>query len=293
MLPFSLPAPAGFDGPPHWDGHGFRLGGKHVPVLEYSENFAGWSDELTTLHEEASGDAHPIDVASRADAVEQLRSHLSGTRPTILEVGCSSGFMIKAMKQAFPDATIIGADVVKAPLYRLAEDVPTVPLLRFDLLKCPLPDAAVDAVVMLNVLEHIEDDFGAVQQARRILKPGGVLILEVPAVPDLYDTFDAALRHFRRYRASELSQMLQGAGFEIIRRSHLGFFLYPMFAYVKHRNRRGNIACADQPAFVRNQVSRTAGNRLVRWALAIEQQLAPWIDYPIGIRCLMTLRKRI
>ena len=66
MLPFSLPAPAGFDSPPIWEGCGFRLGGKHVAVLEYSENFAGWSDELTTLHEQAAADAHPIDRASRS-----------------------------------------------------------------------------------------------------------------------------------------------------------------------------------------------------------------------------------
>jgi hypothetical protein len=119
------------------------------------------------------------------------------------------------MKQAFPDATIIGADVVREPLYRLAEDVPSVPLLRFDLLKCPLPDAAVDALVMLNVLEHIEDDLGAL--SRRVASSSrGLLILEVPAGPGLYDAYDAALRHFRRYSTRELSGKLHSTEFNII-----------------------------------------------------------------------------
>ena len=120
--PFDFPPTAHSASAPAWRGDGFAVDGELLPILEYSENFAGWSDELTTLHEDAAGSSHPIDVASRRDALLQLRRHLQGkSSPAILEIGCSSGFMLKAIVPAFPSAFVMGADVVRAPLLRLAE----------------------------------------------------------------------------------------------------------------------------------------------------------------------------
>ena len=276
---------------PVWTGGGFQLGTTRVPVLEYSENFAGWSDDLTSLHEDSAGESHPIDRASRYDAVRQLSRHLTVSKPVILEIGCSSGYMIRDLRASFPAALVIGADVVKEPLHRLAEAMPGVPLLRFDLLKCPLPDACVDAVVMLNVLEHIEDDDLALSQVRRVLKPSGLLVLEVPAGPALYDSYDQALRHFRRYESSALCAKVERAGFEVLRRTHLGFFLYPLFALVKRRNQR-RAAPIDATLMVARQASRTAQNPLLAMLLALETKLASNIPFPVGIRCLLTCRAR-
>lgn len=212
ILPFDLPPPVGYSTPPKWNGLNFVLGDQHTPVLEYSENFAGWSDDLTALHEEAVGDSHPIDFASRHDAVAQVRKFMPSAQAVIMEIGCSSGFLIRDLAKEFPEAVIVGADVVKEPLYRLAKTLPGIPLIRFDLLQCPLPDQSVDVMVMLNVLEHIEDDVGALQKAFNLLKPGGSLIIEVPASPGLYDAYDVQLQHFRRYAASELQDKLTGVG---------------------------------------------------------------------------------
>jgi len=290
MLSFKLSPPLNSTNNPEWVGGGFRLGQQIVPVLEYSENFAGWSDDLTALHEEAAGDSHPIDVASRDDALRQLQANLSMKAACILEIGCSSGFMLKKMKLALPDATIVGADVVREPLYRLAKELPSVPLLRFDLLQCPLPYDSFDAVVMLNVLEHIEDDFSALAQVHRILKPGGIAVIEVPAGPHLYDAYDKALNHFRRYKLSELTAKLQSAGFSVERQSHLGFFLYPAFAMVKRRNQRQK-SQEDPNALVKAQASDTSSSGLLKIAVAMEQALGNWFSYPTGIRCLALGRK--
>jgi SAM-dependent methyltransferase len=289
-LPFQLPRPIKSLSQPEWVGGGFRLGQHFVPVLEYSENFSGWSDDLTALHEDAAGEAHPIDVASRKDALRQLRTSLSMKAPCILEIGCSSGFMLKKMKLALPDATIVGADVVREPLYRLAKELPSVPLFRFDLLQCPLPADSFDAIVMLNVLEHIEDDISALAQVHRILKPGGIAVIEVPAGPHLYDAYDKALNHFRRYSISELKAKFQIAGFSVERQSHLGFFLYPVFAMVKRRNQRQK--CQENAnTLVKEQASKTSSSRLLKLAIAMEQVLGKWFSYPTGIRCLALGRK--
>jgi len=289
MLPFDLPPLAGYSVSPKWDGHNFLFGEQCTPVLEYSENFAGWSDDLTALHEEAAGDSHPVDLASRHDAVEQVKKFLPSPQAVIMEIGCSSGFLIRDLATSFPEAVIVGADVVKEPLYRLAKTLPGVPLIRFDLLQCPLPNQSVDVLVMLNVLEHIEDDVGALQKAFNLLKPGGALIIEVPAGPRLYDAYDAELHHFRRYAASELGDKLAAAGFNVCRKSHLGFILFPAFAAVKLLNKWSPFR--KNKAVVREQAASTSGNGLVNWAMKFESKYLSTFQLFFGIRVLAVALK--
>ena len=290
-IPFSLPVPAGYSDIPKWDGQAFIFDGQRTPVLEYSENFAGWSDDLTALHEEAAGDNHPIDIASRNNAIEQVRR--SFFRPVsssvIMEIGCSSGFLIKDLIKSFPDATVVGADVVKEPLKRLARDLPGVPLIRFDLLKCPLPEQSVDVLIMLNVLEHIEDDVSALKNAMKLLKPGGSLVIEVPAGPYLYDGYDAELHHFRRYSATELKRKLSEAGFMVLRQSHLGFILYPAFVAVKLLNKW--VRSKKNTLVVRDQATSTSESLLVRWVMSLESNYLANICLPFGIRALAVARR--
>jgi len=89
------------------------------------------------------------------------------------------------------------------------------PPLEFDLTQCPLKGESVDVVVLLNVLEHIEDDALALHQVYRILKPGGIAVIQVPANQRLYDVYDLLLMHHRRYSLRELRQIAQKAGFQI------------------------------------------------------------------------------
>lgn len=289
MLPFDLPPPTGCSASPRWDGQKFVFDDTSTPVLEYSENFAGWSDDLTALHEEAAGDSHPIDLASRNDAVAQVEKFMPSAQAVIMEIGCSSGFLIRDLAKAFPEALIVGADVVKEPLFRLANTLPGVPLIRFDLLQCPLPDQSVDVLIMLNVLEHIEDDVIALQKAFNLLKPGGALIIEVPAGPYLYDAYDAELQHFRRYSASELQAKLTQAGFKVSRKSHLGFVLFPAFAAVKLLNKWS--PSRKNKAVVRDQAASTSGNGLVNWAMKFESKYLSAFQLPFGVRILMTARR--
>ena len=96
----------------------------------------------------------------------------------------------------------------------------------------------MDAVVTLNVLEHIDDDERALRQIHRILKPGGLAVIEVPAGPQLYDVYDKLLMHHRRYTLCGLSRLARTVGFELLTQSHLGVFVYPAFWLVKQRNKR-------------------------------------------------------
>ncbi len=290
MFPFDLPAPAGYSVSPKWDGRNFVMGDKNSPVLEYSENYAGWSDELSELHNKALIESHPIELASRNDALRQVKKFMPSARAVIVEIGCSNGYFIQDLARSFPEAAIIGADVVKDPLYRLAKKLPGIPLIRFDLLHCPLPDQSVDVLVMLNVLEHIKDEMGALQKAFNILKPGGVLIIEVPASPGLHGAYDMELCHFRRYSATGLNKKLTAAGFTVSRKSHLGFIIFPAFAIVKLLNKW---FLRRKKSVVLKQASSTSTNALVKWAMGFESRWLSNFSLPYGIRILAVAVKKI
>jgi SAM-dependent methyltransferase len=289
-FPFTCPSPAGFASSPEWNGERFVAGGISTSVLEYSENFAGWSDDLTAMHEEVAGNSHPIDLASRSNALSQIRRILPNGEGVILEIGCSSGFMLREMKRDFPKALILGADVVKAPLYRIAEEQPGIPLFRFDLLKCPLPDEIADVVVMLNVFEHIEDDVGAMSHVFKLLKSGGALIVEVPSGRRLYDKYDEELHHFRRYSSAELRAKLKGVGFTLDWESHLGFLLFPFFALAKHINQL-SIPKARKDTVVQASVAQTAGSPLFKIAMDLERKYFSKNRLPFGIRVVAVAKK--
>ena len=291
-LPFQLP-PLSQNGPdPIWTGHDFQVGHARTKVLHYSTNNAGWNDELTTYHENAAGDNHFIDQASRHYTLTQLKKNLSTvTKPTILEIGCSSGYMLQKIQQSIPHATLIGSDVVYKPLLELSKRLP-IPLLRFDILQCPLPDNCIDAIILLNVLEHIEDDTSALRQICRILKPNGVLILEVPAGPHLYDAHDKICMHFRRYKLSNLCQLITQQGFMLVNRSHLGTFIYPAFFLAKLWNKRLlSKSDIEQRQLMEKKIRQTSKNKLLSALMHMELILGKWISYPFGIRCMVSCIK--
>lgn len=279
--------------PAAWTGRGFLVGGEPQAVLDYESGESGWSEDLTQFHEDVAGDGqHPIDVASRRRARAALKRHVRVDNPVLLEAGCSSGFLLRELQSEWPQALVIGSDYIRGPLDRLSRVLPTVPLLRFDLVKCPLPSASVDAVVLLNVLEHIEDDGAAMAQAARLLKPGGTAVIEVPAGPELFDVYDKYLHHFRRYRLPAVTALVERAGLRVVERSHLGFLLYPAFAFVKRRNRRWLHAPESvQREVVAKNISASGQGPVLRWATGIEDRLAAYVRYPCGIRCVVTAVK--
>ncbi len=289
---FPWPSPSAGGSRPSWTAAGFELDGARLPVLSYDVGASGWSDGLTTMHEDTAGADHPIDLASRRHAVEQLRRNLPRPDAVVLEVGCSSGYLLRDLQAALPEAFLIGADYVRGPLVTLAGTMPTVPILQFDLQKCPLPDASVDAVVLLNVLEHIENDAAAVGHLFRILKPGGVAVIEIPAGPQLFDVYDKLLMHFRRYTRAGAVSLFETAGFRVEKASHLGFFVYPGFWAVKKKNRMFAKDAKEETAaqVVATDIKKSA-SPLLSSLMKLELSLGEKMSFPVGIRCVLTCRK--
>lgn len=91
-----------------------------------------------------------------------------------------------------------------------------------------IPSDPVDVVTMFDVLEHLPDDRAGLAAASRLLKPGGMLVLSVPALPWLWSPHDVAVGHYRRYEKGVLRNRLADAGFRILHLTYFNTFLLPL-----------------------------------------------------------------
>jgi SAM-dependent methyltransferase len=278
---------------PVWVGNGFRIGSEFSEVLSYGVSESAWSDDLTAMHEAEASSAHPIDLASRTLAVRSMRELVNRPSRVVLDIGCSSGFLIQNLQSRLSTLSILGADYLTGVVIKAARRNPGIPFIQFDLRKCPLPDGCVDGVTALNVLEHIDDDYRALNEIHRILAPQGIAHVEVPAGPACFDLYDEVLMHFRRYRLRDLVAMARKIGFEVRSATHLGFLIYPAFRLVKFRNRvrYSHLPLAAKQSVVKRQIKSTGSSLPMRIALGTELNLGTFLRFPFGIRAVMRLSK--
>ncbi len=97
-------------------------------------------------------------------------------------------------------------------------------------LRLPFRNGAFDVVIASDVLEHIEDDSAALAEMARVLKPGGSMIISVPAHQWLFSYHDAALQHFRRYSKVNLRGLLGRERLQIRRLSYWNMTLFPLLS---------------------------------------------------------------
>jgi ubiquinone/menaquinone biosynthesis C-methylase UbiE len=246
------------------------------------------------MHEQEASSLHPIDLASRAMAIDSMKLFKGKKRPVILDIGCSSGFLVEDLARSVPNASVFGADYLPEIVLKAARRVPNTPFIQFDLRRCPLRDNCIDGVTALNVLEHIDDDLTALAEINRILKVGGLAHIEVPADPTCFDLYDEVLLHYRRYRLSELIAKAIEAGFIVRKATHLGFFSYPLFKYAKVRNQRlgKRLTPQEKARLVAEQIRLTRSSRILAVSFKLEKALGSIASFPAGIRAVARLQKR-
>lgn len=104
---------------------------------------------------------------------------------------------------------------------------------RADAARLPLRDGSVDLLCALDVLEHLDDDRAALRRWKDVLRPGGRLLLSVPAFPALWGRQDVLSMHRRRYRRRPLAALLASAGLDVLRCSYFNTLLFPPIAVLR------------------------------------------------------------
>jgi len=177
----------------------------------------GISDNVFTADDQGSHTLNRLSRAPRFNAWmgDVVRPHC-GQR--VLEIGSGTGNLTR---QLIPRETYYASDI--NPLYLdslkgLTHDRPYLHVSLTDVTKretFPQVPGGFDTVVCLNVIEHVDDDRGALENIRSVLAPGGRAVILVPNGPQLLGTLDEVLGHRRRYTPESLQQLAEQAGFTV------------------------------------------------------------------------------
>lgn len=145
-----------------------------------------------------------------------VKKHIIGNN--ILDAGCGTGHLtLELLQEGFTvTATDYSQELVDFTRELLDQTDYCANVYQLDLRETKtLTEENYDTIVCLDVLEHIDNDMIALQNLKTALKPGGVLIISVPALSWLYSHRDEEIGHYRRYNKHELLKKLMDAGFEI------------------------------------------------------------------------------
>ena len=225
-------------------------------------------------------------VGRRAVVADVIEHHIGTKVGRILDVGCGTGGMLPLLA-SFGGVTAVEPEPfavdrarrqpveAEVILGRVPEDVPAT--------------ADFDLVTAFDVIEHLDDDVGALRAMASAARAGGSVLVTVPAVPWLWSEHDVANGHFRRYRRSDLIGVLNEARLDV---HHVSFFNAVLFAPIAAVRLVGRLRRKERPG--RSDFDMGAPpkpvNRVLARALGAEQRLVSGRGLPIGVSLIAVAR---
>jgi len=187
---------------------------------------------------------HPWWHARAKLALATLKKHGVLTPATVADVGCGWGTNLTALEQAGYQA--VGFDISRRILEKI--DNPRRHLVELDL-NHTLPEehAVFEALMALDVIEHLDDDCGAVRRMAQLLKPNGLAVISVPALPELFSEYDAIQGHRRRYLPETLRAAVTDSGLVVREIFWWGAWMVPVLRRTRRRSNTSNAQGPTKP----------------------------------------------
>lgn len=224
-----------------------------------------------------------IDLMRRL--VEKYCPRTSERRPRLLDLGCGTGFFIREQSR---EKLAFGLDFsMEALQYTRTRNVSD--LVCADSQVLPFAAESFDIVTAFDLIEHVERDDLLVSEAYRVLRPGGVLLIAVPAHPFLQGEHDDALHHKRRYRWDQLDRLFNPSIWLRRRMTWTFASIYPIVFIV--RSIRKLLPASKNPAADTKLTPRWLNRVLLEWH-RLENSWAETRDLPFGLS-ILTVREKM
>jgi 2-polyprenyl-3-methyl-5-hydroxy-6-metoxy-1,4-benzoquinol methylase len=208
------------------------------------------------------------------------------TNKRVLDFGAGSGVLVHELAQGGVES--YGVDTSEeAVAYGTAHGVLHLSVLTPH---APLqfPDEYFDCVIAMDVLEHVRDEQGVLSELKRVLKPGGTLVITVPAYMFLWGRQDEVSHHFRRYSLGRLIEVLcTSGGWTIVKRSYFNTLLFPLVALVRVGSWMLNRTHHGSDFDLNNRVL----NGVCYGIFSFERHILKHINFPFGVSALLVAKK--
>jgi SAM-dependent methyltransferase len=212
----------------------------------------------------------------RREIFTRILAPLAGSPLRILDIGFGTGAMLTFLARY---GAVIGMDM-SVDAVRFARTRCDLPMLLGTITEVPIGTGSVDLVTAFDIIEHVEDDAAAFAELGRVCRPGGHVLLTVPAFEFLWGNQDIVSHHRRRYTLGEVERQVRAAGFVPRRLSYFNAILFPVVAAIRvmrrlRGERQGEVKSdftMTKPGLVNDALSRVLaaeGRWLERWRLPV------------------------
>ena len=223
-----------------------------------------------------------------------LKSLLSGKNPKrILDIGCGTGETLTFLQKLFPEARLYGIDTSdKAVAYTKKRGHQHV--VNASAESIPEKKETFDVILLLDVLEHIRKDSQVLLEVKRVLIPGGILLITSPALPLLWGDHDKNQGHYRRYTKNDFVQLSRKTGLKTNTNTYFNFFLSPIVIFVRVLGKIPPLRFLVQ---YDNGINyEVAFHPLINTVLSVIFRIELWllkkgVRYPFGISLVVALQK--
>jgi SAM-dependent methyltransferase len=249
------------------------------------------------MHEQLYRDIYETELthwwarARRHVIASCLRRFSPPDRPLkVADVGCGMGSTFGMLSEF---GWVVGVDASPTAL-SFSKDRGHPLLVAGGLPVLPFPDGAFDIVCALDVIEHLDDDYAAVRELWRICKPGGLLMITVPAYQWLWSEHDDINEHRRRYTRPRLRAALDQMPVDYLKLSYINSFLAPPVMLIRLLKRLSRKPKKD-PSTLKSDVYPVPKpvNEILRAIFASEAIWLRWGSLPFGISVLCVARKPV
>lgn len=214
--------------------------------------------------------------------VNLVLSFIQGEK--VLDIGCGSGFLLNMLKDR--GKTIYGIEPNEKLISFSRKQFGDLNIVKLTAEEIEDLDIKVDTAVMLDVLEHIEDDRSQLRKVSACIKEDGRLVIVVPAFGFLFGKRDINNGHFRRYSKKELQGKIEAAGFEVLKIrfwNALAFFPYVYYEKLLKKELNTDLRTSKKRGFLK----RVLWHFLNNWFRLVENK----INFGFGLSLLCVAKK--
>jgi SAM-dependent methyltransferase len=209
---------------------------------------------------------------------------------TILDLGCGMGGMLPSLSRY---GRVIAFDMSCESLQHCRQRGFKEVTLG-DGYHLPFADSGFDLVSLFDCVEHIDDDRAVLREVGRVVRPGGLVMVTVPAYQFLFSDNDVVAHHKRRYTAGELKRKLREAGFTPVKTSYYNTILFPVIVplVLLKKLKMKLLGVPEKPRSNISYAIPRALNALLAATFSAERFPLRRISYPLGHSLLCLGRKR-